>query len=244
MIEYKKALDNNVAEMIVEGKVTEADFDRVIKQMTADIEKHGKLRLLEEIRSFEGMDLMTLWKDAQFGLKHVNDFSHVAVVADAEWMRTIAAAAGNVLSAEVKAFDLSNIDAARNWLITASDNNLESGLQYNRVEDSPVVEIVVEGKITSKDMKTVIKEVEIDLTKYEKIRVLEDIRDFKGIDPMALWIDLKQVSKISKISHAAIVADAKWVKTVAEAIGGLYPFEMKVYERSQISEARTWLENA
>lgn len=112
------------------------------------------------------------------------------------------------------------------------------------MEDSPVVEIVVEGKITSKDMKTVIKEVETDLTKYEKIRVLEDIRDFKGIDPMALWIDLKQVSKISRISHAAIVADAKWVKTVAEAIGGLYPFEMKVYERSQISEARTWLENA
>ncbi|MBE9063416.1 STAS/SEC14 domain-containing protein [cf. Phormidesmis sp. LEGE 11477] len=241
MIEYKNPLGNNVTEMTVEGKVTEADFDRVIKQMTADIEKHGKLRLLEEIRGFEGMDLMTLWKDAQFGLKHVNDFSHVAVVADTEWMRTIAAAAGNVLSAEVKAFDLSSIDAARNWLITASDKTLESGLQYNRVENSPVVEIVIEGKITAADMQSVIKEVETDLAKYEKIRVLEDIRDFKGVDPMALWVDLKQVSKIRNISHAAIIADAKWVKTVAEAIGGLYPFELKVYERSQIAEARAWL---
>ena len=241
MISYKNHPDSNVAEMAIEGKVTAADFEQVTTQMTADIKKYGKLRLLEEIRDFEGMDLMTLWKDAQFGLKHVNDFSHVAVVADAEWVRTIATAAGNVLSAEVKAFDLSSIDAARNWLITASDENLESGLQYNRAENSPVVEIVIEGKITAADMQSVIKEVETDLAKYEKIRVLEDIRDFKGVDPMALWIDLKQVSKIRKISHAAIIADAKWVKTVAEAIGGLYPFEMKVYERSQIAEARAWL---
>ncbi|NJM99242.1 MAG: STAS/SEC14 domain-containing protein [Phormidesmis sp. RL_2_1] len=244
MIEYKNNSHDNVVEIAVEGKLTEADFERAISQMTADIEKHGKLRLLEEIRSFEGMDLMALWKDAQFGLKHVNDFSHVAVVADAEWMRTIAAAAGNVLSAEVKAFDRASIDAARNWLITASDEELESGLQYNRIEDTPVVEIVVEGKITAADIDNVIKEVEVDLAKYEKLRVLEDIRDFKGIDPMALWIDLKQISKVQKISHAAIVADAKWVKTVAEAISGLYPFEMKVYERSQITEAREWLATA
>ncbi|MFK8183159.1 MAG: STAS/SEC14 domain-containing protein [Phormidesmis sp.] len=241
MIEYKQAIDNNVAEIAVEGKLTEADFDQAIEQMTADIEKHGQLRLLEEIRSFEGMDLMALWKDAQFGLKHVNDFSHVAVVADVEWMRTISTAVGNVLSAEVKAFDRANIDAARNWLMTASDKTLASGLQYHRTEDSSVVEIVVEGKITVADINHVVKEVELDLTQHEKLRILEDIRDFQGIDPMALWIDLQQISKIQKISHAAIVADAKWVKTVAEAISGLYPFEMKVYERAQIAEARAWL---
>ena len=244
MIEYKNNPNDNIVEIAVEGKLTEADFERAIAQMTADIEKHGKLRLLEEIRSFEGMDLMTLWKDAQFGLKHVNDFSHVAVVADAEWMRTIAAAAGNVLSAKVKAFDRSNIEAARNWLATASDKTLQPGLQYKRTENSPVVEIVVEGKITAADIEEVIREVETDLVQYEKLRVLEDIRDFKGIDPMALWIDLKQISKISKISHAAVVADAKWVKTVAEAVGSLYPFEMKVFESAEIGAARAWLENA
>ncbi len=244
MIEYKKPLDNNIVEIAVEGRLTEADFEKVTAQMTADIERHGKLRMLEEIRSFEGMDLMALWKDAQFGLKHVNDFSHVAVVADAEWMRTIAAAAGNVLSAEVKAFDRDSIDAARNWLITASDKTSKSALQYHRTEDSSVVEIVVEGKITAADIDAVIKAFEVDLAKHDKLRVLEDIRDFKGIDPMALWIDLKQISKIQHISHAAIVADAKWVKTVAEAIGGLYPFEMKVYESARIEEARAWLRQA
>lgn len=121
MIEYKNNPNDNVVELTVEGKITEADFEQVVAQMTVDIEKHGKLRLLEDIRSFEGMDLVIFWQDARFGLKHVNDFSHVAVVADAEWMRAIATAIGNLLSAEVKAFDRSSIEAARHWLHTASD---------------------------------------------------------------------------------------------------------------------------
>ena len=115
MIEYRNS-DNNIAEITVEGKITESDFDRVSSQMKADIEKHGKLRLLEKFHSFEGMDPIALWKDANFGLAHLNDFTHVAVVAEQTWMQTIAEAVGAVLSAEVKAFDSSQIEQARKWL--------------------------------------------------------------------------------------------------------------------------------
>ena len=118
MIEYRNP-DSNIAEITVEGKITESDFDRVSSQMKADINKHGKLRLLEEFHSFEGMDPITLWKDAKFGLAHLNDFTHVAVVAEQTWMQTIAEAVGAVLSAEVKAFNLSQIEEARKWLATS-----------------------------------------------------------------------------------------------------------------------------
>ena len=84
MIEYRNNLDNNIVEICVEGKITEADMDQVVTQLKADIEKHGKLRILEEIRSFTGIDPIALWKDAQFGFAHVNDFTHAAVVADAQ----------------------------------------------------------------------------------------------------------------------------------------------------------------
>ncbi len=116
MVEYKNNLENNVVELAIEGKLTEADFDSAIAQLKADISKHGKLRLLEELRSFEGMDPIALWKDAQFGLTHVGDFTHVAVVADAEWVRTISAAANNILSTKVRAFESSQIEDARTWL--------------------------------------------------------------------------------------------------------------------------------
>ncbi|MEL7228238.1 MAG: STAS/SEC14 domain-containing protein, partial [Cyanobacteria bacterium J06576_12] len=126
-------------------------------------------------------------------------------------------------------------------LITASDKTVASGLKYIRNEDAHVIEVIVEGKITAADIEHVVEEIEVDLTKHEKLRILEDIREFKGIDPMALWLDLKQINKLSRISHVAIVADLKWVRTLAEAMSGLYPFEVKVYERAEIAAARVWL---
>lgn len=116
MIEYRNNPNNNIVEISVAGKITEADFDRVIAQLKTDIEKHGKLRILEEVRSFDGIDPIVLWKDVRFGFAHINDFTHAAVVTDAKWMQTFAEAVGSVLSAQVKAFEASQIEAARMWL--------------------------------------------------------------------------------------------------------------------------------
>ncbi|MCM1984639.1 STAS/SEC14 domain-containing protein [Lyngbya confervoides BDU141951] len=122
--------------------------------MRSDIETVGKLRLLEEIRSFEGTDPIALWKDAQFDLSHVNDFTHVAVVAEAQWVRTIATAADNFLAAVVKAFELTQLEAARTWLLSAPDHVQPLGMAYQNHADSNVVEITVEGKITAADIGT------------------------------------------------------------------------------------------
>lgn len=116
MIEYRNNPNNNIVEISVEGKITEADFDQVVSRLKVDIEKHGKLRVLEQIRSFSGIDPITLWKDVRFGFAHVNDFTHAAVVADAKWVRTLAEAISSVLSAKVKAFEGSQMEEARTWL--------------------------------------------------------------------------------------------------------------------------------
>jgi hypothetical protein len=85
--------------------------------LKVDLEKHGKLRILEKIRSFDGIDPIALWKDVRFGFAHINDFTHAAVVTDAKWMRTFAIAIGSVLSAEVKAFEGSQMQEERTWLV-------------------------------------------------------------------------------------------------------------------------------
>jgi SpoIIAA-like len=117
MIDYRNHTDNNIVEITVEGHITEADFDQVIAQLKADLQKHSKLRVLEEIRQFDGIDPLALWKDVQFGFSHINDFTHAAVVTDAKWMRTFSEAVGSVLSAKVKGFESSHVDEARDWLL-------------------------------------------------------------------------------------------------------------------------------
>ncbi|MEO0840065.1 MAG: STAS/SEC14 domain-containing protein [Cyanobacteria bacterium J06643_5] len=76
------------------------------------------------------MDPIALWKDAKFGLSHVNDFTHVAVAVEQGWMRTISSALGNILSAEIKAFEPSEIEAAREWL-----NSCASSLDSEEIRE-------------------------------------------------------------------------------------------------------------
>ncbi|MBD2512424.1 STAS/SEC14 domain-containing protein [Nostoc muscorum FACHB-395] len=116
MIEYKNNPNNNIVEIIIEGKISEEDFDQIVSQLKVDIAKHGKLRVLEEIRHFEGIDPLALWKDIRFGLTHLNDFTYAALVADTKWIRTLAEVFNSVLSVKVKTFEPSQIDEARNWL--------------------------------------------------------------------------------------------------------------------------------
>ena len=244
MLEYKNNPNNNIVEIAVEGKITTESLEQVADKIKADIEKHGSIRLLEEFRSFEGMDPIALWKDAKFGLNYLDKITHIAVVADAEWMQTLAGAVGNIMPAKLKVFDKSQATAAKQWLQTAPEPNQNSKLEYKSSPDSNIAEIVIEGKVTESDFDRVIDQFKTDLKVHDNIRILEDVRSFEGMDPMALWKDLKQVRLVDNISRVALVADQKWMRTLAEAAGSVVSAEVKSFERSQITEARAWLSAA
>jgi hypothetical protein len=76
------------------------------------------LRILEEIRHFEGIEPLALWQDLCFGFAHLNNFTDAALVADAKWIRTLTDVFDRVLSVKVKIFEPSHIEEARNWLLS------------------------------------------------------------------------------------------------------------------------------
>ena len=41
---------NNIVEIVIEGKITAEDFERVLPQVKDDLKRHGKIKILEEIR--------------------------------------------------------------------------------------------------------------------------------------------------------------------------------------------------
>lgn len=243
MIDYKNHLNSNIVEITVEGKITKADIEETITQLKLDLKHQGKLRILEEIRSFEGIDPIALWQDVNFGLAHPNVCTHAVVVADAKWVQTLSQALNNVLSAEVKVFERSQIESAREWLLNAPDKSEYSAIEYKNNCDRNIVEICVNGKINEADLERVISLLKEDLQKHGKLRILEEIRSFEGIDPVALWPDIQfSLSHVNAFTHAAVVADAKWMRTFAEALDNiLMPAKVKAFELTQIDEARVWL---
>lgn len=120
MLTYQKKPDSNVAEIIVDGKITDAEMDAVIASMKADLDAGTKLRLLQDIRTFEGMEPTAFFKDVRFGLALLKGVSHVAVVSDAQWVRMMAETAGRLSPAQIKVFERPRLEEARTWLASAT----------------------------------------------------------------------------------------------------------------------------
>ena len=116
MIEYREDGSADLVEIVVDGRVGKTEFDQLAARLEALIARHGKLRVLQEIRSFGGIEPAAFWADLKFGLRHLNDFSRCAVVSNRRWIETFAEAMGKLIPCEVRHFPPQQIEAARAWL--------------------------------------------------------------------------------------------------------------------------------
>lgn len=120
MLTYEKKPKSDYAEIVVEGKISDAEMNAAIEKMKADLDRGGKLKLLEEIRSFEGMEPAAFFKDPRFGFTMMKGVSHVALVTDVMMLKVAAEAFSFVSPTQIKVFERARIDDARAWLSAAA----------------------------------------------------------------------------------------------------------------------------
>jgi SpoIIAA-like len=116
MIDYREDPESDIIEITVDGGISREEFERIAARLEAHIARHGKVRLLEEIRSFGGIDPATFWADLKFSLRHLRDFSRCAVVTDKRWIEWLAKAMDPLVACEIRHFPPDQIAAARSWL--------------------------------------------------------------------------------------------------------------------------------
>ena len=113
---------------------------------------------------------------------------------------------------------------------------------YHTAPDSPTIEISVEGKITDHELREVIERMRGDLELNGKTRVLERIQGFSGIEPKALWTDLTLgVSLTRKVTRAAVVADASWIRASMHLARFFTKAEVKAFHTNELEQARAWI---
>lgn len=116
MLEYKEDRITGVVEIVISGWVSREEFDRVAEKLEALIDLHGKVRVLEIVRDFEGMDAGAFWDDLKFSLRHLSDFSRCAVVSDGQVINLVSEILGPFLSCEVAHFEPHQVNEAHAWL--------------------------------------------------------------------------------------------------------------------------------
>ena len=116
MVNLVTAEDSNVLTVEVTEKLEKADYERFVPRVEFLIEKFGRIRVLFLMRDFHGWSVSALWKDITFDLKHFKDVERVAVVGDKRWEKGMAAFCKPFTTADVKYFDLADLDEARGWV--------------------------------------------------------------------------------------------------------------------------------
>ena len=121
MLSYRSIPNSNIVEFTIDGGITRRDFDAVIAEANSKIEDYGSVSLLEEIRSLDKVPAAVLWEDLGWALGHMGKITRAAVVCDEDWIEKAVALLRPLVSAELRHFDLDQVDEAREWLLNSLD---------------------------------------------------------------------------------------------------------------------------
>lgn len=106
----------NVATIHVSRTLTADDYQALVPELQRLIEEHGKIRLIWDMKNFEGWQPGALWQDAKFDLRHNDDVERIAMVGEARWENLMTQLMKPFAKAKVKYFDQAAYEDAQRWI--------------------------------------------------------------------------------------------------------------------------------
>lgn len=116
MMEYRQYDTRNIIEVTIDGAITKAEIDPMIEKFDGMIHEFGKIRMVEVIKNIGKIEPAALWADLKWEPRHINSFSHVAIVADQKWIEWMVKPLDLLIPAKLKLFHLDELDEARDWI--------------------------------------------------------------------------------------------------------------------------------
>ncbi len=122
-IKIEDAPAGKIITLVIAGKLEKVDYEKFIPELEKFIEQENKIRLVVELRDFQGFSAGAMWEDTKFGLKHFNDFEKLAVIGNKAWEKAMTAFAKPFTMAKVRYFDESERDEAMEWIKKNGDED-------------------------------------------------------------------------------------------------------------------------
>jgi SpoIIAA-like len=118
MIEPLKTFPANVLAFVCHGRVSKADYDRVLIPAVRDaLQKHDKVRLYyETAEDFDGIEAGAVWKDFKVGMEHLTRWERMAVVTDVDWIKHTMQFFSFMMPGELRTFPRAEAAKARAWI--------------------------------------------------------------------------------------------------------------------------------
>lgn len=100
----------------VTDKLHKDDYGQFVQEFERLVKKHGRVRILFDMKNFHGWDAPALWHDIKFGKQHSPEIDRIAMVGDKAWERAMSTFCRPFTNASIRYFDHSAMNEARTWL--------------------------------------------------------------------------------------------------------------------------------
>ncbi|MGV3278662.1 STAS/SEC14 domain-containing protein [Rickettsiales bacterium LUAb2] len=101
----------------VSGKLSHNDYiEHLIPTIETAIKNYHKISLLIEATNFHGWEKKAFIDDVQLAIKHRKELNKVAIVGNKTWEIFLSKFFSIFVKADVKYFDISAINQAKQWL--------------------------------------------------------------------------------------------------------------------------------
>jgi hypothetical protein len=115
MFERVPNISEDVVGYRVKGKVRKEDYEALGLELERLVAEQGKLRMLVDWRGFEGIEPGTVLADLQLDMEHSNNIEKLSVVGNHKWEEWLTTLSKPFISGEVKYFDESRTEEAKEW---------------------------------------------------------------------------------------------------------------------------------
>lgn len=116
MIRLSHSEESSTLFLEISEKLRKEDYEEFIQVVESMLQKHGKIRMLVEMRDFHGWDAGALWEDIKFDVRHFNDIERLALIGDKQWQKGMAVFCKPFTKAKVRYFDASEVRQAGVWI--------------------------------------------------------------------------------------------------------------------------------
>lgn len=250
MFEKLTAPDHVIA-IRLSDKMTAKDIARYRATLDDKLAQHDRISAC-----FDFTDLSDLSGDAlvegikadlEF-LRHVDRLDRLAFVSDKEWPQAIVRFIDPLFpTIQMEVFASSHREAAIEWASahTSTPKAAEPAIRFLPTSRDNVLAFEIDGMITAEEMPAVIEEIESLFADHDRVRLLNRMTHFGGIDP-SIFLQQGLVSMkfaaLGKVERYAIVGAPDWMNRLIETMNPVFEqMEMRAYPANREDQAWAWL---
>jgi hypothetical protein len=250
MFEQLPAPDHVIA-MRLSGKLTGEDVKKYRATLEDKLQKFAHMGICVDWTGLSDMNADALVEGTKADLEllgHLRQFSRCAFVSEKEWPQAIVQFMDPVFPTfEMKVFRPDQSEEAIAWAAespTAPESKAPA-FRFLETSKDDVLGFEIDGVISSEEMPGVIETFDTFLARHEKVRLLNRMKHFGGVDPAVFMqgglVSMK-LAAMQKVERYAIVGGPAWMRKVIETVNPAFAdMDIRAFPADQEADAWAWL---